>query len=134
MKLKYHIFIISILLVLNYSCQTEGCTDPSAVNFESKATSDDGSCIFNGQAIFWVDSTFEFNDITITIDAQEVGIIDGYFDTKPECGIPQGVNIELIEGTYEFTATDTTGGTYTDTLLIKKDKCNAKKVIIDSLI
>ena len=133
MKTLIQIIVLSAIIISTISCQTEGCTDSNASNFESKATSDDGSCIYKGDAVFWVDSTFHFNDITIVIDTQLIGIIDGYFNSKPDCGVPQAVNIELEAGIYEFTATDTLGATYNDTILIKKNRCNSKKIIIDLL-
>ena len=124
---------MGILIISAFACQTEGCKDSNASNFDPKATTDDGSCIYMGDAIFWVDTTFHFNDITIVINAQPIGIIDGYFNSKPDCGVPQALNIELEAGIYEFSATDTLGATYNDTIIVKKNRCNSKKIIIDSL-
>jgi len=128
------IFIISIVsIAILQTCKIEGCTDSSASNYNSKANSNDGSCIFKGEVIFWVDTTFHFNDISVIIDDSVIGVIDGYFTDQPECGIPHSVNIELEEGIYEFTAIDTLGSIYSDTFNIERNLCTAKQIIVDSL-
>jgi len=38
--------LIIALLTINSSCVREGCMDEAAVNFDSKATKDDGSCTY----------------------------------------------------------------------------------------
>ena len=66
------------------SCDTYGCTDNLASNYNSEATVDDGSCIFceEGQ----IDVTFSFNQENITSDdvyvySQETG--DTVFSVAP---------------------------------------------------
>jgi hypothetical protein len=48
------------------SCNTFGCTDPAASNYDADASVDDGSCITcpDGE----VDVTFSFNQENITTD------------------------------------------------------------------
>ena len=131
---RYLRIIIAISIFFTYNaCKIEGCTDNSAINYESKANENDGSCLYEGSAIFWVDSNFEFNDITIIMNENTIGIIDGFFTEEPECGVPHGVNITLEPGTYNFTAIDSLGGTWNSSILIEKNGCTAQQIILDSL-
>lgn len=45
MKLNKIVLLGVILLGLSTSCKKEGCTNPEAINYESEAKKDDGSCI-----------------------------------------------------------------------------------------
>jgi hypothetical protein len=128
------LFIIAIIAFFTYnSCKIEGCTDSTAVNYEAKANEDDGSCNYEGYAIFWVDTSYGFNDITIIMNDDTIGVIDGFFTKEPECGVHQGVNITLEPGIYNFTAIDTIGAMWNTSILIEKNNCTAKQIIIDSL-
>ena len=40
-------------IVMNGCVKPRGCTDASAVNFESKAKKDDGSCEYSGNVVVW---------------------------------------------------------------------------------
>ena len=48
------LFIFSIALL--QSCAKEGCTDVDAVNYDSYADKNDGSCTFEGSVVFWYDA------------------------------------------------------------------------------
>jgi hypothetical protein len=47
----FRLSILYFLLIplLYASCDTEGCTDPGAGNYDEKADSDDGSCIYDAE-------------------------------------------------------------------------------------
>lgn len=46
--LKVGMILMGTMLVLSsYSCKKEGCTDPSATNYSSKAKKDNGSCTYD---------------------------------------------------------------------------------------
>jgi len=50
--MKRTIFLMTILMMIigftNQSCKREGCTNPKAQNYNSKANTEDGSCIIYG--------------------------------------------------------------------------------------
>jgi hypothetical protein len=67
-KLKFFIMgklslkLISIALssatVPNISCRKEpGCTDPTSKNYSATAEIDNGSCTYEGSAVFWYNET-----------------------------------------------------------------------------
>lgn len=44
--------ILTSAMTLTYTgCKTEGCTDPTATNYDEKADDDDGSCTFERDAL-----------------------------------------------------------------------------------
>jgi len=47
MKFIY-LCLLSVFIISSTGCLKEGCTDPTAVNYDPSATSDDGSCSFAG--------------------------------------------------------------------------------------
>ena len=42
---------LSVLIFCSAACQNMGCTDPLAINFDSLATQNDGSCIYSSEII-----------------------------------------------------------------------------------
>ena len=62
--LKYMIFLSVVFLV---SCKKEGCTDSSAINFNSKANKEDGSCKYG--PILTINGNF---DTTIVLNSNFV--------------------------------------------------------------
>ena len=46
MNLKYICFAVALLLFANRVIAQTGCTDPAAINYDSSATVNDGSCIY----------------------------------------------------------------------------------------
>src|SRR5437764_13415121 len=84
--LGFFIFSICIMLTLN-SCKkvVKGCMDSSALNYNSNATVDDGSCkytthspgeSFGGGLVFYVDGTGRHGLISVETD-QSTGIAWG---------------------------------------------------------
>lgn len=51
-----------IILVVSISCQKKGCTDESAVNFSSKYTKDNGSCLY-AQTVEPIKATIPFEGL-----------------------------------------------------------------------
>jgi hypothetical protein len=47
-------FSICILVIVSLaSCKKSGCTDIDASNFDSEASTDDGTCAYTGNIVFW---------------------------------------------------------------------------------
>ena len=76
------------------SCDTYGCNDPLASNYDAAATVDDGSCIFCAENE--TDVTFSFNQENITSDEVYV-----YNETDTVFSVTSG-ELGLWEGKSEF--------------------------------
>ena len=50
------LFTLSFLILLVTNCSKQGCTDPSALNYSSEATKDDGSCSYSPVGVWNVQS------------------------------------------------------------------------------
>lgn len=83
------------ILMINGCAKKKGCTDSSAVNFDSSAQKDDGSCTYQGKSTFWYgknasDSLAAHGATALTYYLD--GIIIGssaasvYFTSSPACG------------------------------------------------
>ena len=88
-----------LALVAGSGCDLtyRGCTDPEASNFDATADTDDGSCTFEGSAVFWygasvaVDLDAYLSDtLTFYLDGEEglVAATDTYWLVAPDCGVP----------------------------------------------
>lgn len=49
-------FWIVLLVFITLSCNKDGCTDKPAVNYDQKAKTDDGTCVYEADLVFWFDS------------------------------------------------------------------------------
>ncbi|MBR9831197.1 hypothetical protein [Acidiluteibacter ferrifornacis] len=86
---------ISSLIALSSCSEKYGCTDPNSSRFNSDADSDDGSCIYQGEVVFWfdtltTDSLIKDNiyELSYYLDSTFVGStsVTNAFPAKPECG------------------------------------------------
>nr|WP_294861556.1 DUF4856 domain-containing protein [uncultured Fluviicola sp.] len=62
MKNLFYLFAISTLFTTMISCKKKGCTDPTAVNYNSKAKKDDGSCTYTQTETYTVPTTYTFTN------------------------------------------------------------------------
>lgn len=106
------------------SCsKKEGCTDNEAVNYDTKAEENDGSCEFNGRVDFYTTNCSAVNDsgekITIYINGNYFHSLNNCF---PVSGATSPCNIQTVNlpggqpsywnyyfdkpGTYSYTAYD----------------------------
>lgn len=67
---KVSFLLFGAMLLVLAGCKKEGCTNPDAVNYSEDAGKDDGTCTFEGSAVFWYGqntSTQLSNDGAITL-------------------------------------------------------------------
>jgi len=123
------------------SCIIEGCTDEDAANYDSAANEDDGSCYYEGEAVFWTDDDYGVGNISVYVGGTYEGQITGYYDYAPACNASSAVTVTRSPGTHYFTASATgttwegsiyitTNGCYTMRLYVNKDG-NAKSEMVE---
>ena len=88
-KLKIPFFATILTLGLLNSCGTDGCTDPTATNYNSDATKDDGSCEF-ANTEYKLSGTLAADQ---TLDASVIWTLEG------RVIVPSGVTLSILEGT-----------------------------------
>lgn len=85
----------AVALSLLTGCQTEGCTDPTAVNYESTADVNDGSCNYEGEVVFWYNAAtsqevidFFGQSLLFYVNGQLIGSTSAsvYWTGAPDCG------------------------------------------------
>jgi hypothetical protein len=85
----------AVALSLLTGCQTEGCTDPTAVNYESTADINDGSCNYEGEVVFWYNAAtsqdvidFYGESLLFYVNGQLIGSTAAsvYWMGAPDCG------------------------------------------------
>jgi hypothetical protein len=54
--------VLMVAVVSLTACKKEGCTDEKALNYNSKAKKDDGSCTYEKLPLYVVPSTYNFKD------------------------------------------------------------------------
>ena len=107
----------------NGSCidKIYGCTDASATNYNSTANVDNGTCSYMGKAMFWYNSTG--TNATVTIGGY-VGYITMYYPTyDPICGDAGCATFNLPIGTYSYHA-ESTWSTWDGYVTISKNGCS----------
>jgi hypothetical protein len=65
MKLVNSIVLMLSLIVVLSSCHKEGCTDPMSDNYDAEATTENFTCSYNGDLVFW--STIVTRDSLINL-------------------------------------------------------------------
>ena len=77
-----------------------------------------------GQCLFWT-STTDYGTITVNVNGSNVGTVSSYSTTglAPECGTVGFVTIDRPAGTYNVTATSSTGATWQFSITIQNGIC-----------
>ena len=87
--IKLPFFVAILTLGLFNSCGTDGCTDPTATNYNSDATKDDGSCEYPTTE-YKLSGTLSADQI---LDASVVWTLEG------RVIVPSGVTLTIPAGT-----------------------------------
>ena len=112
------------------SCIIEGCTDEDAINYDSEATDDDGSCEYEGEAIFWTDWDYGVGNISVYVEGTYVGQITSYYSSStPDCGASGCVTITREPGYYSFTAS-ATGASWDWGVTIYANDCSTMRLYV----
>lgn len=109
MKSKIHFLSITILGILLFTnCGKKGCTDKDAVNYDSKAKKNDGTCKYEGSAMFWMNGSTTTNGaVDVVLNSQNSSITVDITSGTPSCGQSGCANFtKLPVGTYNWTAED----------------------------
>ncbi|MEI6879913.1 MAG: hypothetical protein WCK82_01040 [Bacteroidota bacterium] len=123
MKKLLTIMGVALLTAFVSGCGKSGCTDANAVNFESGAKKDDGSCTYKGNVVFWYGKTTAASlaaigstALTYYVDSKLVGsgAASVYWTGAPECSQAQSVTITEDLGiaknkTYSYSIKDQDG-------------------------
>ncbi len=108
MKNAFRSFVLAsiafVSIVSISGCQKDvmGCTQYGAINYNSRATMDNGTCQFTGRAVFWFDSPREFT--TVYLNSSQSYITQYYPAALPSCGSNGCANFTLPAGTYTYHA------------------------------
>jgi hypothetical protein len=102
MKTKFVLMFAVVAMMAATGCKTDGCTDPNAVNFDSEADNNDGSCQFEGEVVFWyneaaADGLIDFgsNSLTFYVDGAVVGstAANVFWTAGPACGANGSITV-----------------------------------------
>jgi hypothetical protein len=131
MKKSIAIGFLFLSLLLTNACTKSGCTDKYAENYNSSATSNDGSCKYRGSLVFWYNQTSAtdatnagYTTLTYYVNGSQVGssAIGNGLASAPTCGASGTISSTQELGTltsksfnYMILASPGTNSTY-DTL------------------
>ncbi len=124
-------FVVFAALTLNSGCKTKGCTDKSACNYNSEATKDDGTCNYGcnggggggsstGNVTFWNNDS-NVGIITVYMGGTSNQISSNTYPTS--CNTSGCANFSGSPGSYSFTASATTGETWSGTVVVTSNGC-----------
>lgn len=117
------LFILSIT-----SCtKKQGCTDVDAINYDASAEENDGSCEYDGMAVFWKQSGDGLGTIVIVMDDGNSGTITGDKSSQPDCVDAGCFTYIAPPGVYGYSAIDqSTGIQWNNTVTITSQGCEKR--------
>lgn len=130
MMKRWHILLLVPFLVFA-SCRRKGCTDPSAANYDVKATKEsgdctyrygctdtnavnydptvqfsNGSCIFQGRAVLYLAEAIPCDTVTVAINNASSKRLTTVLNlTDVQCGQSGAANFTLDPGSYIYFVT-----------------------------
>ncbi|MFT5229356.1 MAG: hypothetical protein ACI9RU_001861 [Litorivivens sp.] len=108
------------------SCKKEGCTDSDSTTYNSEAMDDDGTCQYEGEAVFWYGETASngltadgATNLTFYVDGEIVGstATSVFWTGAPDCGSNASITVTKdLSGvktqSYSYSVIDQTGWEY----------------------
>ena len=95
--MKRYLLILCVFVL--FSCKKEqGCTDQIAINFNSTAEEDDGSCIYSFVGGYWITQSIT-TEGSITTSAGGTIVSDSSFnftETNPDSLSPYRIDFSII--------------------------------------
>jgi len=101
---------LSLILSVAFSCKRHGCNDPNAKNYNVSANKNNGSCLYEGQIIFWLDSTTAHSADSANIETlfvyhngnlMDQMSISNHSEDAPASDDTSGINFMLDMGYYD---------------------------------
>ena len=128
--MKKVFFILSVLVTLISGCaKKEGCTDASALNYDSSAEKDNGSCTYKGKVTFWNDVASSLGNVTVTMADGTTGTITGDYSSAPSCDAANCFTYTAKPGTYSYTADESgTSATWSGSVTITSKGCTTVRL------
>lgn len=130
--------ILSCTLALSTGCRRSGCTDPDSINYDDKAKTNDNSCEYEGDVVFWYGKAAADRNVadgitalTFYLDGQLVGSTAGdvYWTSSPNCGSSGSISATKKLGfskekSYKYEVKDQDGNiVWSNNITLTGNKC-----------
>ena len=139
--------VLTSAIAFTTSCsKKKGCTDSTSTNYDAKAKDDDGSCTYNGKAVFWYNEATAdslvangITSITFYVDGQIVETLDSLFipvwyeTSSPGCDDAEAFSIIVTKDlgnvktkSFSYSSKDQNGETlFSGTIEVTANSCNS---------
>ena len=126
----FSIVCLGLSVFISSCAKVQGCTNATAINYNSAAEKDNGTCIYKGKVTFWTKTGDGFGLITVTMGDGTTGTIANDFSTAPACDQIGTLAYTNVPGNYTYTAEETTLGsnTWSGSVTITSGGCLAVRL------